>query len=78
MKVEMGEDCCPSYDIVLKQRGRARWKWTICGPGGEVVMSGSDCSRKGASYKAGRALFELLCVSASRAKCSEGRPSDRL
>ena len=29
-------------------------------------MSGSECSRAGARYKAGQALFMLLCASASR------------
>ena len=30
-------------------------------------MSGSECSRAGARYKAERALFFLLCAGASRA-----------
>jgi hypothetical protein len=30
-------------------------------------MTGSECSRAGARYKAGQALFMLLCASASRA-----------
>lgn len=76
--IEEDRDRYPGYDIVLKQRGRGRWKWAVCRPGGEAVMSASECSRAGARYKAERALFLLLCTSASQAKSSEGRPSDRL
>ena len=74
MKLDMEEDHYPGYDIVLKQRGRGRWKWAVCRPGGEAVMCGSECSRAGARYKAGQALFMLLCASASRAiSADDGR-----
>lgn len=65
MKLDIEEDRYPGYDIVLKPRGRGRWN--VCGPEGGAVMAGSECSRAGARYKAGRALFMLLCASASRA-----------
>ena len=61
------EDRFAGFDIILKQRGRARWKWTVCAAGGDAVMSGSECTREGARYKAERALFLLLCATASRA-----------
>jgi hypothetical protein len=64
MNVEK-EDRFAGYDIMLKQRGRSRWKWAVCAAGGEVVMSGSEWSRSAARYKAERALFDLLCASAS-------------
>ena len=66
MKFETDEDRFAGYDVVLKQRGRGRWKRAVCTPAGEVVMSGSECSGAGARYKAERALFLLLCASASR------------
>ena len=43
---------------------------------GFIVMSGSECSRGGARYKAERALFLLLCASASRFPKSPTEPSD--
>jgi hypothetical protein len=55
-----------SFDIELKRRGRGRWKWSVCTRDGRAVMYGSECSRAGARYKAERALFLLLCASASR------------
>jgi len=66
MNFETDEDRYAAYDIVLKQRGRGRWKWAVCGADGEAVMSGSECSRATARYKAERALFLLLCASATR------------
>ena len=45
----------PSYDIVLKPRGRGRWKWVVRGADGDILMSGSECSRAAADgprYKA--------------------------
>jgi hypothetical protein len=62
-----GEDRFAGFDVVLKRRGRNRWKWAVCTAAGEVVISGSESSRAGARYKAERALFLLLCASASRA-----------
>jgi len=59
-----GEDGFAGFDVVLKRRGRSRWKWAVCTAAGEVVMSGSESSRAGARYKAERALFLLLCASA--------------
>ena len=72
MKLDTDEDRHPGYDIVLKPRGRGRWKWAVQGPEGGVVMTGSECSRAGAKYKAERALFMLLCASASRAMPARG------
>ncbi|MHC2623986.1 hypothetical protein ACVIW2_006018 [Bradyrhizobium huanghuaihaiense] len=66
------------YDIVLKPRGRGRWKWAVRGAGGEILMSGSECSRAAARYKAERALFLLLSASASRAAFVGGRAPDWL
>jgi hypothetical protein len=61
-----GEDRFAAFDIVVKRRGRSRWIWSVCTTGGRAVMCGSECSRGGARYKAERALFLLLCASASR------------
>ncbi|MEY9417983.1 hypothetical protein ABIF69_004425 [Bradyrhizobium japonicum] len=76
MNFETDDDRYAGYDIVLKQRGRGRWKWAVCGAGGEAVMSGCECSRTAARYKAERALFLLLSASASRAASVGGRPPD--
>ena len=73
MKFETDEDRFAGYDVVLKQRGRGRWKWAVCTAAGEVVMSGSECSRAGARYRAERALFLLLCASASRMPAAGAR-----
>ncbi|OMI05975.1 hypothetical protein BSN85_23910 [Bradyrhizobium brasilense] len=54
------------FAIVLKKRGRSSWKWAVLDPTGQAVMSGSEHTRAGARYKADRALFLLLCSSASR------------
>jgi hypothetical protein len=61
------DDRFVAFDIVLKQRGRGRWKWSVCRTDGQALMCGSECSRVGARYKAERALFILLCANASRA-----------
>jgi hypothetical protein len=60
------DDRFATFDIVLKQRGRGRWKWSVRTTDGHALMCGSECSRGGARYKAERALFLLLCASASR------------
>jgi hypothetical protein len=60
------EDRFTAFDIVLKPRGRSRWKWSVRTIDGHAVMSGSECSRSAARYKAERALFLLLCASATR------------
>jgi hypothetical protein len=60
------DDRFAAFDIVLKRRGRSRWKWSVCTTDGQTVMCGSERSRGGARYKAERALFLLLWASASR------------
>jgi hypothetical protein len=60
------DDRFATFDIVLRRRGRSRWKWSVRTTDGQAVMCGSECSRGGARYKAERALFLLLCASASR------------
>ena len=61
-----GEDRFAAFDIVLKQRGRNRWKWSVSTTAGHTVMCGSECSRGGARYKSQRALFLLLRAGALR------------
>jgi hypothetical protein len=70
------DDRFATFDIVLKRRGRGRWKWSVRATDGLVVMGGSECSRGGARYKAERALFLLLCASASRFPKLPLEPSD--
>jgi hypothetical protein len=71
-----GEDRFAAFDIVLKRRGRGRWKWSVRTTDGHTVMCGSECSRAGARYKAERALFLLLCAGASRLPKLPLEPSD--
>jgi hypothetical protein len=71
-----GEDCFAAFDMVLKRRGRGRWKWSVRTTDGHTVMCGLECSRGGARYKAERALFLLLCASASRLLKLPREPSD--
>jgi hypothetical protein len=66
MTFRADDDRFAVFDIVLKRRGRGRWRWCVRAAGGDTVMSGSEWSRAGARYKAERALFLLLCASASR------------
>jgi hypothetical protein len=70
------DDRFATFDIVLKRRGRGRWKWSVRTTDGHVVMDGSECSRSGARYQAERALFLLLCASASRLPKLPLEPSD--
>lgn len=60
------DDGYTAFDIVLKRRGRGRWNWSVRTADGHAVMYGSESSRGRARYQAARALFLLLCASASR------------
>jgi hypothetical protein len=66
MSCQKDNDRFANFDFLLKRRGRGRWKWSVYPAGGEAVLSGSECTRAGARYKAARALFTLLCAGASR------------
>ena len=76
MTSRTGDERFAAFDIVLKRRGRSRWKWSVRTTDGHVVMCGTECSRAGARYKAERALFLLLCASASRLPELPLEPSD--
>jgi hypothetical protein len=52
--------CFPTYDIVLKKRGRSLWSWQIIGDSGQLIMRGYEASRPAARYQSTRALFLLL------------------
>lgn len=64
------------FDFWLKRRGRGRWKWSVYAVGGEAVLSGSECTRAGARYKAERALF-LLCAGAWRKQSTDDPARDQ-
>jgi hypothetical protein len=49
----------PSFEYVLKQRGRT-WLWFVHNAEGAQVMTGSGRNRSAAIYQANRALFQLL------------------
>jgi hypothetical protein len=57
------EDRFTAFDIVLKPRGRSRWKWSVRTIDGHAVRSGSECSR---GAEAERALFLLVCANSSQ------------
>lgn len=65
MTFQAGEDRFAAFDIAVKRRGRGRWKWSIRTTDEHALMGGSEWSRSAARYKAQRALFLLLCASAS-------------
>jgi hypothetical protein len=71
-----GDERFAAFDIVLKRRGRSRWKWSVCTTDGHTVMCGSECSCGGARYKAERALFLLLRAGALRIPKLPLEPSD--
>lgn len=66
MNCQPSDDRFAAFDVVLKRRGRGRWKWSVSPSDGHSLMRGSERSRNAARYKAQRALFLLLCASASR------------
>ena len=66
MNCRASDDRLAAFDITLTHRGRGRWKWVVRSSDGRALMWGSESSRSGARYKAERALFLLLCASASR------------
>jgi hypothetical protein len=70
------DDRFATFDIMLKRRGRGRWNWSVRTTDGQTIMCGSECSRGGARYKAERALFLLLCASASRLPKLPLEPAD--
>lgn len=74
MNYQPSDDRFAAFDIVLKRRGRSRWKWSVSTTDGHSLIRGSECSHNAARYKAQRALFLLLCASASRvARIPPGR-----
>lgn len=77
MTCGMGDGRFAVFDILLKRRGRSRWKWSVRTADGLAVMCGSECSREGARYKAQRALFLLLCANASSLPKLELKPTVR-
>lgn len=66
----------PVFDVVLKARRRT-WVWSVCTPEGDVVMQGSDTSRRAAKYKADRALFLLLLSAPYRSLPLNAHPQPR-
>ncbi len=63
----------PLFEIRLRKRGRA-CRWYLCTIVGHAVIWGSERSRAAANYRARRALFQMLLVSAYRPHWS-GYPS---
>jgi hypothetical protein len=66
-------DLFPTYEMLLKKRGRT-WKWRVCTTTGDVIMRGSESSRPAARYKANSAFFLLLGSVHYRLIQQEGRP----
>lgn len=77
MTCQKDNDQFANFDLLLKRRGRGRWKWSVSAASGEPVISGSECTRAGARYKAERALFLLMCASASRRQSTDDPARDQ-
>jgi hypothetical protein len=58
-------DRFPTFEIVLKKRGR-KWTWCVRTTEGMAVMQGCEANRAAAKYQADRALFLLLLTAPYR------------
>lgn len=45
MTSQNDSDKFANFDLLLKRRGRGRWKWSLRAAGGQAVMSGSEFTR---------------------------------
>lgn len=61
------------FDTLLEKRRRGAWKWSVFSAEGQVIVQGSDVSRRAARYNANRALFQLLLGAPYRSKRSLAR-----
>jgi hypothetical protein len=48
------------FEVVIIERGPARWEWQVCDSDGVQIMHGREKSRAEARYQGNRALFTLL------------------
>jgi len=58
----------PIFEVVLVQRKRRRWAWSVCTSQGAVAAQGRESSRPAAKYQAERALFMLLLTTVYRSR----------
>lgn len=54
------------FEVVIEKRSEVRWDWRVCDRAGTTLVCGSEQSRKAASYRGERALFQLLLVRVPR------------
>ena len=48
------------FEVVIIERGPARWEWQVCDSDGVQIMHGLEKTRAEARYHGNRALFTLL------------------
>lgn len=48
------------FEVVIIERGPARWEWQVCDSDGVQIMHGRETTRAEARYQGNRALFTLL------------------
>jgi transposase len=58
----------PIFEMVVVQRRRRRWAWSVRTSQGAVVAQGRESSRPAAKYQAERALFMLLLTAVYRSR----------
>ncbi|MDD1527253.1 hypothetical protein C7U92_04990 [Bradyrhizobium sp. WBOS7] len=56
------------FEVVLVQRRRKRWAWSVCTSQGAVAAQGREASRPAAKYQAERAFFMLLLTAPYRSR----------
>ena len=47
-------------EVVIIERGPARWEWNVCDSNGVQIIHGREKSRTEARYQGNRALLALL------------------
>jgi hypothetical protein len=62
----------PVFETHLRKRGRTWW-WFLSTADGRTLIQGSEAGRSAARYRANRALFEVLLVSAPPSKSDPDR-----
>jgi len=54
------------FEVVVEERSQVRWEWRVRDRAGEILVYGSEASRKAARYRGERALFQLLLLRVPR------------
>lgn len=57
------------FDLTIQRRGRG-WRWSVIDGSGTPLLTGTECSRTAAHYKATRAIFQMLLIAPYRVRIS--------